>query len=69
MSGQRAYSEEIMRFSGRLKTVASSDSPATWSGRWCDSLEVENADIQRMLPPPYQPQVTNRSNWARISPY
>ncbi|KAF9151727.1 hypothetical protein BG015_006274 [Linnemannia schmuckeri] len=58
-------------FPGRLKTVTSSDSPAMASGRWCDStdsIETDNLEIQRMLPP-YQPRSITNLNWPRIAPF
>lgn len=59
--------EHRQRFPGRLKTVTSSDSPAMGSNRWHDSIEIDNAEIQRILPP-YQPRSINPSNWPRIEP-
>ncbi|KAF9288093.1 hypothetical protein BGZ88_008311 [Linnemannia elongata] len=56
------------RFPGRLKTVTSSEVLAMWSALWSRSIEIENAEIQRMLPP-YQPQALNCTNWPRIAPF
>ncbi|KAK5821479.1 hypothetical protein F5H01DRAFT_319017 [Linnemannia elongata] len=56
------------RFPGRLKTVTSSEVLAIWSALWSRSIEIQNAEIQRMLPP-YQPQALNCTNWPRIAPF
>ncbi|OAQ32647.1 hypothetical protein K457DRAFT_153481 [Linnemannia elongata AG-77] len=56
------------RFPGRLKTVTSSEVLAMWSALWSRSIEIENVEIQRMLPP-YQPQALNCTNWPRIAPF
>ncbi|KAG0073698.1 hypothetical protein BGZ90_011375 [Linnemannia elongata] len=56
------------RFPGRLKTVTSSEVLAMWSALRSRSIEIENAEIQRMLPP-YQPQALNCTNWPRIAPF
>lgn len=43
--------EHRQRFPGRLKTVTSSDSSAMGSYRWWDTIEINNAEIRKMLSP------------------